>query len=98
VLSGREERALSGIEAMEAARDPAFASRFRTRTGSQAMSALRLLLGPVLCLVAIPLTLVLLIASPWLGIVGVAVFAAGIVLSLEPAIVVEGKKKSKINK
>jgi Protein of unknown function (DUF3040) len=85
VLSGREERALSGIEAIEAARDPAFARRFNSRRRPEALTALHTALGPVLCIAAVPITILLLAASPWLGLVGVALFTVGLVLSIRPA-------------
>lgn len=84
MLTDPEERALSGIEAVESARDPAFARQFGRRKGSKAMSAMRVVFGPVLCLVAVPLTIALLVASPWLGLVGIALFAVGMVLSVRP--------------
>ncbi|HEX4490761.1 MAG TPA: hypothetical protein VH914_06100 [Acidimicrobiia bacterium] len=43
------------------------------------------LIGPVLCLAAVPITIFLLVASPWLGLIGVALFTVGLGLSLRPA-------------
>jgi uncharacterized membrane protein len=98
VLTGPEERALSGIEAMESARDPAFARRIVSRKGSAGMSATRTVLGPVLCLAAVPLTLVLLVASPWFGLVGVAVFAVGLALSVRPAATLAGRLVERVDR
>jgi hypothetical protein len=98
VLSGHEERALSGIEEVEAARDPAFARRFKSRRSPEALTLWRAVLGPVLCLAAVPVTVVLLVASPWLGLVGVALFAAGLVLSIRPAAELEQRLFAKIDR
>jgi hypothetical protein len=85
MLSEPEERALSGIEAEVAARDPAFARQFNIRKRNrEVLDVIAPWLGPALCVVAIPLTVVLLVASPWLGLVGVLLFLCGLVMSVAP--------------
>jgi hypothetical protein len=94
MLSGQERRSLREIEQAELTRDPKFARTFddgprrhasRWHAVANAMQRATGWLGPVLIVVAAVITVPLMAIWPWFVFTGVALAAAGMVLSVGPA-------------
>src|SRR5690242_13224774 len=94
MLSERERRSLHDIEQAERARDPGFTRQFDERRHwwnswvdalRTAVRGARPWVGPVLLVVAAPVTIALMLVSVWLAAVGIALAVAGLALSVGPA-------------